>query len=83
MASAMNRARTQNNTGISINDTVLSAIERWLYRSKKDDVKVSTFNRLLVSRDLLKKYRIADIKLKDICTDDVQTYLNELAKDEY
>ena len=74
---------TINSTGISPRDTVLKADDRWLYRKKKNDVKAATFGRLLISMDLLEKYRIANIRLQDLCTDDVQDYLNALARDEY
>lgn len=68
-----------NASGISVSDTISKAMEGWLYRNKKNDVKVATFDRLLASFALLKHHRIANIRLMDLCADDIQQYLNTLA----
>lgn len=72
-----------NGTGIQMTDTLYSAIERWLYKYKQASVKTASFNRLLESHRLLRKYRLANVRLIDLCTDDIQTFVTTLASDGY
>lgn len=71
------------NLGIRATDTIQSAMERWLYRYKKDSVKTATFNRLLTSYKLLGKYPLSNIRLMDLCTDDIQGMVNTLRCEGY
>ena len=72
-----------DNIGINIRDTVSKAMEGWLYRYKQNGVKVATFNRLTTSFKLLLNYSIADVRLMDLCTDDIQRFINALRDDGY
>lgn len=71
------------NIGISVSDPIQSAMERWLYKYKKINVKTATFERLLTSFKLLTEYGIAATRLMDLCTDDIQRFINQLVNDGY
>ena len=71
------------NLGIRMTDTIKSAMERWLYRYKKESVKAATFNRLLTSYKLLVKYPLSNVRLVDLCTDDIQGLVNTLRCEGY
>ena len=73
----------QYTIGIDIKDTIRSAMERWLYKKKAKDVKVSSFERLLTSYDLMNRYRISNVRLIDLCTEDVQDFIDKLIEDKY
>lgn len=71
------------NIGISSGDTIENAIERWLYRYKKQGVKTATFNRLASTFSLTKEHRIASVRILDLCTDDIQGFINAIANEGY
>lgn len=71
------------NIGINHKDRIGESIERWLYRYKKTSVKTATFNRLLCSYRLLCDYRISQVRLMDLCTADIQEFLNSLKDSGY
>ena len=72
-----------DNIGININDTVSTAMERWLYRYKKNGVKTATFDRLIISFKMLIGYKLASVRLIDLCTSDIQDFINSLMNDGY
>lgn len=71
------------NLGIRVTDTIESSMRRWLYRYKKESVKASTFNRLLTSYKMLEKYPLSNVRLVDLCTDDIQGLVNTLRCEGY
>jgi len=71
------------NIGINHKDRIEEAMERWLYKYKKTSVKTATFNRLICSFNLLREYSIASRRIMDLCTDDIQRFINRLADDGY
>lgn len=60
-----------------------SAINEWLANYKKLSVKAATYDRLLISCKLMKRYSIADEAVDRIKAIDIQRYLNELVSDRY
>lgn len=58
-------------------------IESWLVSYKKNSVKPSTYDRLLVSLELLKKHPIANIPLDFLESDDIQNYINDMVEQKY
>ena len=71
------------NLGIKLKDTVQSSMEGWLYKYKKESVKSATFNRLLTSYKLLKRYPLSNVRLIDLRTDDIQGFVNTLRAEGY
>ena len=67
----------------SIQDCLNKSMERWLYQYKKNSVKSSTFNRLLVSFNTMCNYSIAYIKVEELSADVLQRYINKLLDDGY
>lgn len=55
----------------------------WMTKFKKSSVKMATYDRLETSYSLMSKYRISDIFTQDLSEDDIQDYVNDLAKDGY
>ena len=60
-----------------------NAIYDWLVSYKKNSVKASTYDRLMISHDMLRKYSIANVQIGELCTQDIQDYINELVDDGY
>lgn len=75
-------ART-NTSSISLQDTLGEAIRRWLYQVKQNAVKPSSFERLLTSHSLLMKYSLCNVRMMDLSTTDIQTWMNQLVRDHY
>jgi len=71
------------NIGFSVTDTIGKAMEVWLYKYKKPGVKASTFERLLISHNLLRCHRLANVRIIDLCTADIQDYINTLVSEGY
>ena len=71
------------NIGVSSKDPIETAMEGWLYRYKKNSVKEATFNRLLTSYALMRRYPVAHVRVLDLCTIDIQGFINKLADDCY
>jgi len=59
------------------------ALNDWLVDFKRKTVKPSTYDRLRVSLGLTMKYRIADMRVCEIGTKNLQEYLNKLSDDGY
>jgi len=58
-------------------------LDYWLRTFKKTSVKPSTYDRLLVSFTLLKRYPIAGISADKLKVEDIQSYVNRLVEDGY
>lgn len=58
-------------------------IEDWLSDVKTKSVKPLTLDRLKVSFKMLRKYQIAEVKVCDLRSLDIQRYINELVEDGY
>ena len=71
------------NIGYTHKDTVSKGMEVWLYKYKQRSVKEASFNRLLISFSLLRKYRIANVRIMDLCTADIQSFIDTLLVDGY
>lgn len=65
------------------NDILADYIDEWLNVEKKNTVKDSTFNRLLVSKATLMRYSISNMGISDITRRDIQEHINELVEDGY
>lgn len=59
------------------------AVEEWLTDYKRNSVKTLTYDRLLISYKMMLKYSIAEIRVDEIGTRDMQRYLNALVADGY
>ena len=59
------------------------AIYEWLVSYKKNSVKASTYDRLMVSLDLMSKYEVSSIPIDSLDVGDIQTYINQLVDDGY
>lgn len=70
---------------VEMNDQLklLEFVNIWLDLFKKNSVKSSTFNRLLVSRDVMERYEIANSRLCEISFFDIQRYVNQLVEAGY
>lgn len=70
---------------VEMNDqmTLLDFVNIWLELFKKNSIKQSSYERLLLSRDTMSKYDIADKKLCEISFFDVQRYVNQLVEKGY
>lgn len=62
---------------------VCEAMERWLYKFKKNSVKEATFDRLVTSFNMMRHYSISCMRIADLTTGDVQSYINNLLSDGY
>ena len=72
-----------NSFNISTQSLVQEGMEVWLYRFKKSGVKKATFERLITSFNMAKKYSITRMVIADLTTADVQDFINSLVKDGY
>ena len=72
-----------NTLGIQLSSKIYSGMEVWLFRFKKNGVKKATFERLLTSYNLFKKYNISNLSISDLTTTDVQNFINKLRDDGY
>ena len=59
------------------------AIYEWLVSYKKNSVKASTYDRLMVSLDLMDKYQISEMPIDALDVSDLQSYVNQLVDDGY
>ena len=59
------------------------AIYEWLVSYKKNSVKASTYDRLMVSLDLMDKYQISEMPIDVLDVSDLQSYVNQLVDDGY
>ena len=62
---------------------LMEFVNVWLELFKKNSIKSASYNRLLCSRDTLKKYNIATKKICDITFFDIQRYINALVENGY
>lgn len=72
-----------NNVEMNDQLSLLEFVDIWLDLFKKNSIKSSSFERLLVSRDTMEKYDIASKKLGEISFFDIQRYVNQLVDDGY
>ena len=70
-------------TTINPQDQVCKAMEGWLYRFKKNSVKEATFDRLVTSFNMMRHYPVSYMRIADLTTGDVQSYINTLLGDGY
>lgn len=82
-AITMNGGSDMNSLGISTRAKIRDGMEVWLYRFKQNGVKKATFERLLTSFELLKRYSISEKCIGSLTTTDVQDFINELRDDGY
>lgn len=54
-----------------------------MVKRKKNSVKPATYDRLVTSLTMLKKYPISDYMVDDMTSDDIQDYINLLVSDGY
>ena len=66
-----------------IQETLACSMNKWLYDYKKNSVKTATFERLVISYRSMLAYPIANTRLMDLTTRDVQMYINKMLDDEY
>lgn len=59
------------------------AVYEWLVSYKRNSVKASTYDRLMVSLDLMDKYEIALMPIDELDTSAIQGYINRLVDDGY
>ena len=74
---------TVSKSNIDIKSRLGKAIYEWLYKHKYNSVKHGTFTRLLTSYRLLIKYPLAEYRLLDLTSDDIQKFVNTLTSDGY
>ena len=72
-----------NSYSITSTSKVQDGMEVWLYRFKQGGVKKATFERLITSFNLAKKYPIMSKVISDLVTSDVQDFINSLVYDGY
>lgn len=63
--------------------TLFKEIEKWLYYYKKNNIRVSSFNRYRSVVKLIGKYEIGDVLVKDLTSWQFQNYINQLVEDGY
>lgn len=59
------------------------SIERWLIQYKKSTVKSASYVRLMNTLGLIGRYPLAEMRVESLTTDDLQSFINELAYDGY
>lgn len=62
---------------------VYKCIEKWMAECKQLSVKVATYDRMITSLDMMKKYRIAYMDVTELKAEDINNYLRELVDDGY
>lgn len=72
-----------NSLGVSTRATLKKGLEVWLYKFKQNEVKKSTFERLLTSYKLVSGYRISEMTIASLTTVDIQDFINILRREEY
>lgn len=65
------------------NTDIFDGIGEWLDVYKRNSVKPTTYDRLVTSKNSLHDYPIAMLSLREVGSDDVQHYVNELVRDGY
>lgn len=60
-----------------------NAIHDWLVSYKKNSVKASTYDRLMVSYDMLVRHSIASVPIDELGVQDIQNYVNDLVDEGY
>lgn len=79
-----NRIEDELKNHIMNNQLSLSEfIDVWLELFKKNSIKISSYSRLVTSKETLKKYPISQKKIYEISFFDVQKYINTLVDDGY
>lgn len=62
---------------------LFESIEDWMVKYKKNSVKTATYDRMITTYNLMKRYKIAYVYIDVLCSDDVQEYINRLVGDGY
>lgn len=70
-------------SSIDIKSRLGEAVYDWLYVKKHDTVKPATFMRLMTSYRLLVQYPVANYRLMDLKSADIQVYVKSLVSDGY
>lgn len=83
IVSDLREQKGANNMLIDIEVKLGEGCERWLYQYKLNSVKKGTFERLHTSLVMMKRYPVAIVPLKDLTTDVIQRYINQLVRDGY
>lgn len=60
-------------------DILGNAIENWVMTTKRVSVKAATYDRLITSLSLMKRYSIYRKRIEELEVCDIQRYINELA----
>lgn len=58
-------------------------VQEWLVLYKKNSVKPTTYDRLIISLDLMKKHAISDMNFEEIKAEHIQKYVNYLVNAGY
>lgn len=61
--------------------TLHESMNDWMVKYKQNSVKPATYDRLITSFNLMKKYDIAYVSVDTLSSDDIQSYLNRLVTD--
>lgn len=64
-------------------ETLGAAIQNWMEAYKIHSVRESTYDRLLTSLDLMKRYSVYECDVSELDSDDIQAYVNLLVRDGY
>lgn len=62
---------------------LIDAVDDWMVKYKRKSVKPSTYDRLVVSRDMMARYSVSSIPIDILTSDDIQDYLNDLVENGY
>ncbi len=60
-----------------------TGIKEWLEQYKRNSVKVATYDRLETSYNMLLRHPISNIPDEELCTEDIQDYVNDLVSEGY
>lgn len=63
--------------------TLYDAIGEWMTQYKANSVKPTTYDRLETSLRTLASYRIAEMDVLSIRTEDLQAFINSMVEDGY
>ena len=63
--------------------TLSEAIKDWMVNYKRNSIKPSSYARMEQALTAMERYSVALIAIDELCPDDLQRYVNELADDGY
>lgn len=64
-------------------ENLADCIRMWMVDYKKNNLKATSYNRMVVSRKLLERYPIARMNVGDVQLDDIQRFINQMILDGY